>query len=142
MHDKSHWLDEPRNVRQLWRGFLAVLVLTVLAEAVVVETFAAALLLAGLFFAAAILYSSVGHGGASGYLASMGLVGVAPAIMRPTALVMNIAVASISLYKFTRANGFRWRLFLPFGMNLDERHEGLDAARLLFQVLVPCFGGT
>lgn len=73
-----------------------------------------ALLLAGLFFAAAILYSSVGHGGASGYLASMGLVGVAPAIMRPTALVMNIAVASISLYKFTRANGFRWRLFLPF----------------------------
>lgn len=75
-----------------------------------------ALLLAGLFFAAAILYSSVGHGGASGYLASMGLVGVAPAIMRPTALVMNIAVASISLYKFTRANGFRWRLFLPFAI--------------------------
>jgi uncharacterized membrane protein YfcA len=69
-----------------------------------------ALLLAGLFFAAAILYSSVGHGGASGYLASMGLVGVAPAIMRPTALVMNIAVASISLVKFARANGFRWRL--------------------------------
>ena len=32
MHDKSHWLDEPRNVRRLWRGFLAVLVLTVLAE--------------------------------------------------------------------------------------------------------------
>jgi hypothetical protein len=75
-----------------------------------------ALLLAGLFFAAAILYSSVGHGGASGYLASMGLVGVAPAIMRPTALVMNIAVASISLYKFSRANGFRWRLFLPFAV--------------------------
>ena len=75
-----------------------------------------ALLLAGLFFAAAVLYSSVGHGGASGYLASMGLVGVAPAIMRPTALVMNIAVASISLYKFARANGFHWRLFLPFAI--------------------------
>ena len=75
-----------------------------------------ALLLGGLFFAAAILYSSVGHGGASGYLASMGLVGVAPAIMRPTALVMNIAVASISLYNFTRASGFRWRLFLPFAV--------------------------
>ncbi|MGB2817933.1 MAG: sulfite exporter TauE/SafE family protein [Burkholderiaceae bacterium] len=75
-----------------------------------------ALLLAGLFFAAAILYSSVGHGGASGYLASMGLVGVAPVIMRPTALVMNIAVASISLYKFARANGFQWRLFLPFAV--------------------------
>ncbi|MGZ8273890.1 MAG: sulfite exporter TauE/SafE family protein [Burkholderiaceae bacterium] len=75
-----------------------------------------ALLLAGLFFGAAILYSSVGHGGASGYLAAMGLVGVAPAIMRPTALVMNIAVASISLYKFARANGFQWRLFLPFAV--------------------------
>jgi len=74
------------------------------------------LLLAALFFAAAILYSSVGHGGASGYLASMGLVGVAPLIMRPTALVMNIAVASISLYKFARANGFNWRLFLPFAL--------------------------
>jgi uncharacterized membrane protein YfcA len=75
-----------------------------------------ALLLGALFFAAAILYSSVGHGGASGYLASMGLVGVAPAIMRPTALVMNIFVASISLYKFTRAAGFNWRLFLPFAV--------------------------
>jgi uncharacterized membrane protein YfcA len=75
-----------------------------------------ALLLGALFFAAAILYSSVGHGGASGYLASMGLVGVAPAIMRPSALVMNIFVASISLYKFTRAAGFKWRLFLPFAI--------------------------
>lgn len=75
-----------------------------------------ALLLGSLFFAAAVLYSSVGHGGASGYLASMGLVGVAPVIMRPTALVMNVAVASISLYKFSRAGGFRWRLFLPFAV--------------------------
>jgi uncharacterized membrane protein YfcA len=76
-----------------------------------------ALLLGVLFFGAAILYSSVGHGGASGYLASMGLVGVAPAIMRPTALVMNIAVSSISLYKFARANGFNWRLFAPFAIS-------------------------
>jgi uncharacterized membrane protein YfcA len=75
-----------------------------------------ALLLAVLFFAAAVLYSSVGHGGASGYLAAMGLVGVAPVVMRPTALVMNIAVASISLYRFSRASGFRWRLFLPFAI--------------------------
>ena len=73
-----------------------------------------ALLLGALFFAASILYSSVGHGGASGYLAAMGLLGIAPAIMRPTALVMNIAVASISLYKFSRASGFHWRLFWPF----------------------------
>ena len=71
-------------------------------------------LLAALFFAAAVLYSSVGHGGASGYLAAMGLAGVPAAIMRPTALVMNVAVSSISLYKFARAGGFAWRLFLPF----------------------------
>jgi uncharacterized membrane protein YfcA len=77
-------------------------------------SFENSVLLTAMFFAAAILYSSVGHGGASGYLASMGLVGVAPAIMRPTALVMNIAVASISLVKFARANGFNWSLFLPF----------------------------
>ncbi len=75
-----------------------------------------ALVLGALFFAASILYSSVGHGGASGYLAAMGLLGVTPAIMRPTALVMNIAVASISLYKFSRAGGFRWRLFWPFAV--------------------------
>ncbi len=73
-----------------------------------------ALLLGALFFAASVLYSSVGHGGASGYLAAMGLFGVAPAVMRPTALVLNIAVASISLYKFSRAGGFHWRLFWPF----------------------------
>ncbi len=71
-------------------------------------------LLAALFFAAAVLYSSVGHGGASGYLAAMGLMGMPAAIMRPTALVMNVAVSSISLYKFARAGGFQWRLFLPF----------------------------
>lgn len=75
-----------------------------------------ALLLGALFFAASILYSSVGHGGASGYLAAMGLIGIAPAVMRPTALVMNIAVASISLYKFSRASGFHWRLFWPFAV--------------------------
>jgi len=75
-----------------------------------------AALLGALFFCAAILYASVGHGGASGYLAAMGLVGVVPIIMRPTALVMNIAVASISLFKFARANGFNWRLFLPFAV--------------------------
>ena len=75
-----------------------------------------AFLLGALFFAASILYSSVGHGGASGYLAAMGLFGIAPAVMRPTALVMNIAVASISLYKFTRSSGFNWRLFWPFAV--------------------------
>lgn len=74
------------------------------------------ILLGALFFAAALLYSSVGHGGGSGYLAAMALLGVPPAMMRPTALVMNIGVAAISLYKFAGASGFNWRLFLPFAL--------------------------
>jgi len=73
-------------------------------------------LLGALFFAAALLYSSVGHGGGSGYLAAMALLGVPPLMMRPAALVMNIGVAAISLYKFSRAGGFSWRLFLPFAL--------------------------
>ena len=74
-------------------------------------------LLGALFFVAAVLYSSVGHGGASGYLAAMGLAGLPAALMRPTALVMNVAVSSISLVKFTRSGGFAWRLFLPFAVS-------------------------
>jgi len=100
-----------------------------------------AVVLGALFFAASILYSSVGHGGASGYLAAMGLVGVAPAIMRPTALVMNIAVASISLYKFSRASGFHWRLFWPFALTaVPMAFVGgrIQLPILWFGVLVGC----
>jgi uncharacterized protein len=53
-----------------------------------------------LFFAAALLFTSVGHGGASGYLAVMGLLGFAPSLMRSTALSLNIAAASIALIIF------------------------------------------
>jgi hypothetical protein len=53
-------------------------------------------LLAGAFFLAAILYSSVGHAGASGYLAAMAFVGMPTPMMRPTALVLNLLVASIT----------------------------------------------
>ena len=71
------------------------------------------ILTACLFFLIAILYSSVGHAGASGYLAIMGLVGVSAVIMRPTALVLNIVVAIITTIKFYRAGSFSWRLLLP-----------------------------
>jgi uncharacterized membrane protein YfcA len=71
-------------------------------------------LLALLIFASALLYSSVGHGGASGYLAMMALVGLAPAVMKPTALVLNILVASLATIKFYRAGCFSWPLFWPF----------------------------
>ncbi len=69
-----------------------------------------------LIFAAAVLYSSVGHAGASGYLAAMALFGVAPATMKPTALVLNILVASIATVKFYRVGAFDWRTFLCFGL--------------------------
>jgi uncharacterized membrane protein YfcA len=74
------------------------------------------LTLAALIFAAAVLYSSVGHAGASGYLAAMALVGVAPAFMKPTALTLNILVATVGTYKFARAGCFDWRLFWPFAV--------------------------
>ncbi len=63
-------------------------------------------LLAVLIFAAAILYSSVGHAGASGYLAAMALVGVAPDVMKPTALALNILVATIATVRYYRAGYF------------------------------------
>jgi uncharacterized protein len=63
---------------------------------------------------AAFLYASVGHGGASAYIAAMALVGVAPQEMRPIALALNVIVAALATYKFQRAGHFRWALFWPF----------------------------
>lgn len=74
------------------------------------------MLLAALFFVAAVLYSAVGHAGASGYLAAMALVGVAPSTMRPTALVLNLLVAAIAAAQFARAGFFSWRLLWPFAL--------------------------
>lgn len=65
-------------------------------------------------FIVAILYSSVGHGGASGYLAVMALLAIAPEITRPTALLLNVFVASIGTIQFYRAGHFSWKVFLPF----------------------------
>lgn len=73
-------------------------------------------LLTILILAAAILYSSVGHAGASGYLAAMALVGIEPDAMKPTALLLNILVASIGTIRFWRAGCFSWRVFLPFAV--------------------------
>lgn len=71
-------------------------------------------ILAILILLTALLYSSVGHGGASGYLAAMALLGLAPDVMRPVALMLNILVASIALVKFCRVGAFSWKLFWPF----------------------------
>lgn len=77
---------------------------------------AADLILAALIFGAALLYSSVGHGGASGYLAAMALVGLAPAVMKPTALALNIVVSLVASVKFIRAGAFSWPAFWPFAL--------------------------
>jgi uncharacterized membrane protein YfcA len=67
-------------------------------------------------FLVALLYASVGHAGASGYIAVMALFGVAPEVIKPTALMLNILVASIASYQFWRAGHFSWALFWPFAL--------------------------
>ena len=61
----------------------------------------------------AFLYSSVGHGGATGYLAVMALLGVAPALAKPGALWINCFVASIAFWRFRGAGFFDWYIFAP-----------------------------
>lgn len=73
-------------------------------------------LLPVLLLAAAALYSSVGHAGASAYLAVMALFGIAPEVMRPTALVLNVLVATLATVRFYRAGWFSWRLLWPFAL--------------------------
>jgi len=70
-----------------------------------------------LIFAAGLLYSSVGHAGASGYLAAMALFGLAPEVMKPTALTLNILVATIATFQFYRAGFFSWDKFWPFAVS-------------------------
>src|ERR1700739_4187325 len=64
----------------------------------------------------AFLYSSVGHAGASGYIATMTLFGLATTVIRPTALVLNILVAIVGSFQFWRAGYFSWKLFWPFAL--------------------------
>jgi uncharacterized protein len=70
--------------------------------------------LAAIFFVVAIFYSSVGHAGASGYLAAMALVGVMPEVMRPTALMLNIVVAAFTTWRFRGARYFDAKVVTPF----------------------------
>ena len=74
-----------------------------------------AFLFAGIIVVA-FLYSSVGHAGASGYIAVMSLCGFAANFIRPTALVLNILVATIAAFQFWRAGHFSWALFWPFAL--------------------------
>jgi hypothetical protein len=72
------------------------------------------LLLAVFFLVAALLYASVGHAGASAYLAIMALTGVAPDVARPTALALNIVVATFVTFRFWRGGYISGRALMPF----------------------------
>ena len=72
------------------------------------------LVLSACILVMAILYSCVGHGGASGYIAILALFSLSPAAFKPTALVLNILVSAIATIYFSRAGHFSWRLFWPF----------------------------
>jgi uncharacterized protein len=67
-------------------------------------------------FVVAVLYSSVGHAGASGYIAVMTLLALAPAFIKPAALALNVLVSAIAFTQFARAGHFRWALFWPFAL--------------------------
>lgn len=73
-------------------------------------------LLAILFLFVAVLYASVGQAGASGYLAAMGVFGLAPAAMKTTALSLNLLVAGIGTIQFWRRGLLSWRSFYPFAV--------------------------
>lgn len=74
------------------------------------------LLWLGLFSLVAFMYSAVGHGGASGYLALLSLYDVVPEYMKPIALVLNMLVSGIAFFQFYRQGHFLWRLFLPIAI--------------------------
>ena len=70
-------------------------------------------LIALIFFALALLYSSVGHAGASGYLAVMALFGVPAELMRPVALSLNILVASLTVFRYHKSGHLSWSDIWP-----------------------------
>lgn len=87
----------------------------------------------------AFLYSSVGHAGASGYIAVMGLASLSPALIKPSALLLNVLVASIGSWQFIRAGHFRWRLFWPFALlSIPMAFVGgaIDLPTVLFKRLI------
>ncbi|MEN9570483.1 MAG: hypothetical protein RL172_1714 [Bacteroidota bacterium] len=67
-----------------------------------------------LLFVVAFLYASVGHGGASGYIAVLTIFGISMQQYRPVVLLMNTIIASIAFIQFYRAGYFKWQLAWPF----------------------------
>src|ERR1700756_2058709 len=69
-----------------------------------------------LLFIVAFFYATVGHGGASGYIAMLTLLGISTSLIKPSALLLNIFVASVSYYHYYKSGYFKWRLFYPFAI--------------------------
>lgn len=69
-----------------------------------------------ILFIVALLYASVGHGGASGYLALMALYNFTPDVMKPTALMLNLFVSLTSFLLYFKGGHFKWKVFLPFAL--------------------------
>ena len=69
-----------------------------------------------ILFVVAFLYASVGHGGASGYLALMALYGVVPQEMKPTALFLNLFVSLTAFIQYYRGNHFKKEIFIPIAL--------------------------
>lgn len=74
------------------------------------------LLLIALILITAFLYSSVGHGGASGYLAVMSLVGIDIPYLKSSALILNLFVSAIAFWQYYKAGHFNWKIFYPFAI--------------------------
>ena len=77
----------------------------------------------------ALLYSAIGQAGASGYIAVMSLAGLAPAQIRPTALLLNVLVALLASFQFWRAGHFSWPLFWPFALLAVPPWAAFSSAR-------------
>ncbi|MBU3713342.1 MAG: sulfite exporter TauE/SafE family protein [Ferruginibacter sp.] len=69
-----------------------------------------------LLFIVAFLYASIGHGGASGYLALMALFSFSPEVMKPSALLLNLFVSLIAFIQYYRTGNFNWKVFIPFAV--------------------------
>lgn len=100
------------------------------------------LALAVLVLAAAVLYSMVGHAGATAYLAAMALFGVAPAAMKPAALVMNVVVATAGTMRFGRAGLVPWQLIGPLCAGSVPAAFAGGAIGLPATVYQPLLGAT
>ena len=96
-------------------------------------------LLAILFALGAALYSSVGHGGASAYIAAMALLSVAPETMKPTALALNLLVAGFGAWRYWRRGLTNWKLVLAFALTATPAAYvggGVHLAPVYYRVLV------